>query len=139
MFKGKTALVTGSTSGIGLGIARGLAAQGANVILNGVGEADAIHHLKDELHERYGVPVRYDGAASITGKELAPWGCGTTMHVARLLAPWLEGEDHTQDIDFSPAGVKARHEAGYADTMSMVERSPWPEPTDPIEGVVKHR
>ncbi len=72
-------------------------------------------------------------------KELSSWGCGTTMHVAHLLAPRLEGEDHSKDIDFSPAGVKARREAGYADTMSMVERSPWREPTDPIEGVVEHR
>ena len=72
-------------------------------------------------------------------KELSSWGCGTTMHVAHLLAPRLEGEDHTKDIDFSPAGVKARREAGYADTMSMVERSPWREPTDPIEGVLEHR
>jgi NTE family protein len=71
-------------------------------------------------------------------KELSSWGCGTTMHVAHLLAPRLEGEDHTKDIDFSPAGVQARRAAGYADTMSMVERSPWQEPTDPIEGVVEH-
>ncbi len=72
-------------------------------------------------------------------KELSSWGCGTTMHVAHLLAPRLEGEDNTKDIDFSPGGVKARREAGYADTMSMVKRSPWCEPTDPIEGVVEHR
>ncbi len=71
-------------------------------------------------------------------KELSSWGCGTTMHVAHLLAPRLESEDHTKDIDFSPGGVKARREAGYADTMSMIERSPWREPTDPIEGVVEH-
>lgn len=71
-------------------------------------------------------------------KELSAWGCGTTMHVAHLLAPRLEGEDHTKDIDFTPAGVKARREAGYADTLRMIERSPWREPTDPIEGVVEH-
>jgi NTE family protein len=71
-------------------------------------------------------------------KELSSWGCGTTMHVAHLLAPRLEGEDHTKDIDFTPAGVKARREAGYADTRRMIERSPWREPTDPIEGVVEH-
>ena len=42
MFKGQTALVTGSTSGIGLGIATALAAKGANVILNGFGDANEI-------------------------------------------------------------------------------------------------
>ncbi len=71
-------------------------------------------------------------------KELSSWGCGTTMHVAHLLAPRLEGEDHTKDIDFSPGGVKARREAGYVDTVRMIERSPWQAPTDPIEGVVEH-
>ena len=40
MLKGKTALVTGSTSGIGLGIAKALAQQGANIVLNGFGDAE---------------------------------------------------------------------------------------------------
>ena len=71
-------------------------------------------------------------------KELTAWGCGTTVHVAHLLAPRLEGEDQTKDIDFTAAGVKARREAGYADALRMVERSPWREPTDPIEGVIEH-
>ena len=71
-------------------------------------------------------------------KELSSWGCGTTMHVAHLVAPRLEGEDHTKDIDFTAAGVNARRAAGYADTMKMIERSPWRAPTDPIEGVVEH-
>jgi NTE family protein len=71
-------------------------------------------------------------------KELAAWGCSTTMHVAHLVAPRLETEDHTKDIDFTPSGVRARREAGYADTMRMIERSPWREPHDPIEGVVEH-
>ncbi len=73
-----------------------------------------------------------------TVKELAAWGCGTTMHVAHLLAPRLEGEDHTKDIDFTPVGIRARREAGYVDTMKMVERAPWLTPADPIEGVVEH-
>ena len=71
-------------------------------------------------------------------KELAGWGCGTTMHVARLNAPNLEGEDHTKDIDFTPAGVEARWRAGYADTRRMLDRSPWTNPVDPTDGVVIH-
>lgn len=62
MFKGKTALVTGSTSGIGLGIARALASNGANLILNGFGDAAEIERLRAEIAERFGVTVRYDGA-----------------------------------------------------------------------------
>jgi 3-hydroxybutyrate dehydrogenase len=62
MFKGKTALVTGSTSGIGLGIARELAAQGANLVLNGFGDAAQIAALRADLSQEFGVTVRYDGA-----------------------------------------------------------------------------
>ena len=52
MFEGKTALVTGSTSGIGLGIARSLAARGANIVLNGFGDADQIAQLRAEIAKR---------------------------------------------------------------------------------------
>ena len=58
MLKGKTAVVTGSTSGIGLGIAKALAEQGANIMMNGFGEKDAaIAEVK-----AYGVEVEYHGA-----------------------------------------------------------------------------
>ena len=62
MLHGKTALVTGSTSGIGLGIARAFTAQGANVILNGFGDADAIETLRASIAAETGATVRYDGA-----------------------------------------------------------------------------
>jgi len=62
MLKGKTALVTGSTSGIGLGIAKALAAQRANVILNGFGDAKEIEALRLSVAAENGVQVRYDGA-----------------------------------------------------------------------------
>jgi len=60
--KGKTALVTGSTSGIGLGIATRLAAEGANIVLNGFGDAAQIEQLRTQLAAAHGVSVVYDGA-----------------------------------------------------------------------------
>jgi NTE family protein len=71
--------------------------------------------------------------------DLLSWGCRTTMHVVHLLAPRLDGEDHTKDIDFTAAGLQARREAGYRDAARMIERAPWRMPTDPIEGVIEHR
>jgi NTE family protein len=71
-------------------------------------------------------------------RELAAWGCSTTMHVAHLVAPRLADEDHTKDIDFTPSGLRARREAGYADTARMIERAPWRRPADPIEGVIEY-
>src|SRR5690242_16994458 len=62
MLKGKTALVTGSTSGIGLGIATALAADGAAIMLNGFGDAGAIEKLKRDLAEQHRVKVSYSGA-----------------------------------------------------------------------------
>jgi len=62
MLKGRTALVTGSTSGIGLGIAEALAREGANLLLNGFGEEAEIAALRARLADRYRVTVRYDGA-----------------------------------------------------------------------------
>jgi 3-hydroxybutyrate dehydrogenase len=58
---GKTAVITGSTSGIGLGIAQHFAKAGANIMLNGFGDPDEIRHLKNSL-KNYGVEVAYHGA-----------------------------------------------------------------------------
>lgn len=62
MFQGKTALVTGSTSGIGLGIAEALAAAGANIVLNGLGRQDEIEAVRARIAGSHGVTVRYDAA-----------------------------------------------------------------------------
>ena len=62
MIKGKTALVTGSTSGIGLGVARALAKEGANVVLNGFGEADAIEQIRSSIEHEAGVGCRHSAA-----------------------------------------------------------------------------
>jgi 3-hydroxybutyrate dehydrogenase len=59
---GRSAIVTGSTSGIGLGIAQALAGAGANLVLNGFGDAKEIERIRGELAERHRVDVAYDGA-----------------------------------------------------------------------------
>jgi len=62
MLRGKIAIVTGSTSGIGLGIATALAAEGCDVMLNGFGDTAAIEKLRAEPSEKYGVRVGYSAA-----------------------------------------------------------------------------
>jgi len=71
-------------------------------------------------------------------KEMAGYGCGTLMHIVRLKAPRLDNEDHLRDIDFTSAGIKARWQAGYADTMRILQRRPWETPIDPMVGVAVH-
>ena len=58
----RTAVITGSTSGIGLGIARALAADGCAIMLNGLGELDAIERARAELARTFHVEVFYNGA-----------------------------------------------------------------------------
>jgi 3-hydroxybutyrate dehydrogenase len=71
MLSGKSAIVTGSTSGIGLGIARGLAAQGANVMLNGFGDAGEIETIRAGLASEHNVKVVYNGADMSNGASIA--------------------------------------------------------------------
>lgn len=62
MLKGKTAVVTGSTSGIGLGIAEGFAKEGINLVINGFGDAAEIEKIRAGLASKFGIKVTYDGA-----------------------------------------------------------------------------
>lgn len=62
MLRGKTTLITGSTSGIGQGIAEAFAAKGCNIVLNGFGDAAEIELLRSRLAAVHGVTVRYDNA-----------------------------------------------------------------------------
>jgi NTE family protein len=71
-------------------------------------------------------------------KELAGYSCKTRMHVVRLVAPRLETESHTKDIDFSIKGIRQRWETGYAETVRALEAQPWIGKFGLLEGVVLH-
>jgi 3-hydroxybutyrate dehydrogenase len=71
MLKGKTALITGSTSGIGLGYARALAAEGANVTINGFGDAAAIEKERASIERDFGVKAAYSPADMTKPAEIA--------------------------------------------------------------------
>lgn len=83
-------------------------------------------HLTPELRSREDI------------RALAAYGCYTRMHVVRLLAPGLDNEDHTKDVDFSPSGIHKRWMSGYEKTMRALDRAPWKREVDATEGVVLH-
>ena len=71
-------------------------------------------------------------------RELADYGCLTRMHVVQLLAPRVDNEDHTKDVDFTPAGIRKRWEAGYENARRAIELAPWRGDFDPLDGVILH-
>jgi 3-hydroxybutyrate dehydrogenase len=94
MLKGKSAIVTGSTSGIGLGIATAFAEQGADVLLNGFGDADKIDTLRHQLEVQHGVRVRYS-ATDMSSPE-----------AIRAMAEYARAEFGKIDIIVNNAGIQ---------------------------------
>ena len=82
--EGKVALVTGSTSGIGLGIARAMAEAGAHVMLNGFGDPGAIEHLRSEIAGTFNVRTGYHGADMSRPAEVAALVRQTVEQLGRL-------------------------------------------------------
>ena len=71
ILKSKTAVVTGSTSGIGLAYARAMAAEGANVLINGFGKPEDIETERAKIETDYGVKAVYSGADMTKPEEIA--------------------------------------------------------------------
>jgi NTE family protein len=93
-----------------------------------------LRHVINELASR--LPESERNNAEV--RKLLDSGCQTRMHVVQLLAPQLDHEDHTRDIDFSQSGIKRRWEAGYAHTRAVLARKPWADQFDPLSGVILH-
>jgi NTE family protein len=94
-----------------------------------------LRHIITELTSRLTGEQHSDGAVA----ELSAYGCLTQMHIILLQAPSLAHETYLKDIDFTEKGIQARWEAGYRDTTALLERAPWLEPCDPLEGVILHQ
>jgi NTE family protein len=97
-------------------------------------ETHKLRHVITQLLEFVPDHVKSDPLV----QELAGYHCDTRMHVVRLLAPRLGNESHTKDIDFSPAGIRARWEAGYADTNRALAKQAWLGEFGLLDGVVLH-
>jgi NTE family protein len=97
-------------------------------------EVHRLRHIISELSAR----LPEDERNSSEVFEMAAEGCLTRMHIVQLLAPRLKYEDQNKDVDFSAAGIKARWEAGYADTRQAIERAPWRGEFAPLDGVIVH-
>ena len=97
-------------------------------------QAHRLRHVINQLAAR--LPEQELNSEAV--RELASYGCTTRMHVVRLLAPQLDRETHTKDVDFSPGGITKRWDAGYAHTKAVLQRKPWIGEFDPLSGVILH-
>jgi 3-hydroxybutyrate dehydrogenase len=105
MLKGKVAVVTGSTSGIGLGIATAFAAQGADIMLNGFGDAAEIEKIRAGLAQAHGVKVAYDGADLSKGDAVRAMVESAGKQLGRIdIIVNNAGIQHTALIEDFPAG-----------------------------------
>lgn len=93
-----------------------------------------LRHVVRELVNHMPPELRADPVV----QELAGYGCGTLMHLVRLLSPRLDGEDHTKDIDFTRSGIERRWKAGHDHARKVLAEKPWQGPVDALAGIVIH-
>jgi NTE family protein len=96
------------------------------------------HRLRHIISELIG-QLPADARKTAVVRELAGYGCRTQMHVVRLLAPQLDAENHTKDIDFSPSGIRMRQDCGYDATKRALALAAWRGEFDPLDGVILHQ
>ncbi len=106
-------------------------------VANHIARQQQTHRLRHVIKElvRH-IPEEARNSEAV--RHLTEYGCLTRMHVVRLLAPRIDNEDHTKDVDFSPSGIRTRWEAGYASAGRAIEQAPWQGEFDPLEGVILH-
>jgi len=93
-----------------------------------------LRHVVRELANRLPAELRADPVV----QDLTEYGCGTLMHLVRLLSPRLDGEDHTKDIDFTRSGIRTRWQAGYEHGQRVLAEKPWECDVDMLQGIVIH-
>jgi len=102
-----------------------------------VARQDQIHKLR-HIVRQLGMQLPEERQNDPAMRELLGYGCGTTMHLVRLLSPRLDREDHTKDIDFTRAGIRTRWQAGYSHAQRVLAMKPWEQASDPLQGIVIH-
>jgi NTE family protein len=96
-----------------------------------------VHQLRHVIGE-LAKHVPEERRSSPEVRALTSYGCLTRMHVVRLLAPRLDNENHTKDVDFTAGGIAKRWEAGHRATRRAIEEMAWQHDADPLEGVILH-
>ncbi|MCK1714342.1 MULTISPECIES: 3-hydroxybutyrate dehydrogenase [unclassified Bradyrhizobium] len=100
---GKVALITGSTSGIGLGIARALAAAGADIVLNGLGAAAEIGRTREQIAAEFGIKASFSPADMTRPKSIAEMVAATIAQAGRLdILVNNAGVQHVAPLDQFP-------------------------------------
>ncbi len=98
-------------------------------------ETHRLRHIISELAKLVPLDVRTTNEV----REMTAYGCKTRMHVVQLLAPRLGNERPMKEMDFSPAGIRARWQAGHADASRALARSEWLGDASPLDGVVLYQ
>jgi len=98
---------------------------------------ERLHNLRRKISVLYEhLPEPLQNNSEI--KELASWGCHTTMQIVKLAYPSRPWELSFKDIDFSQVIINERWRSGYDDTLNMLQQAPWLQPHPVDQGVVVH-